>query len=36
LNDVIEKMADSNIIARQTYEEKKLGFEANFMGWQTA
>jgi hypothetical protein len=31
-----KKMADGDIIARQAYEEKKLGFNSNFMGWQTA
>jgi hypothetical protein len=29
-------MAGGDIIARQAYEEKKLGFNSNFMGWQTA
>jgi hypothetical protein len=29
-------MADVDIIARQAYEEKKLGFNSNFTGWQTA
>jgi hypothetical protein len=30
-------MAGGDIIARQAYEEEKtLGFNSNFMGWQTA
>jgi hypothetical protein len=29
-------MVGGDIIARQAYEEKKLGFNSNFMGWQTA
>jgi hypothetical protein len=29
-------MAHGDIIDRQAYEEKKLGFNSNFMGWQTA
>jgi hypothetical protein len=29
-------MADGDTVARQAYEEKTLGFNSNFMGWQTA